>query len=96
MAHTPDGKRHINKALEVTLRDGLDRLEEFTLGLAYDAGSELFEKLVIEQTPTPCRNNNHGADNKVIPLDRARTRHNNSPEKAREKLPKPLMTSAKT
>jgi hypothetical protein len=96
MAHTPDGKRHINKALEVTLRDGLDRLEEFTLGLAYDAGGELFEQLVIEQAPSPCSNNNRDADNKVIPLDRARARHNNSPEKARETRPKPLMTSAKT
>ena len=86
MADHPDSRQHINKTLEVALRDGLDRLEDFTLGLAYGVGGELFEKVSLE-SPTISRSApGDKTNNKVIQLDRSRARHNNSGEKTQEKI----------
>ena len=86
MADQQDSQQHINKRLEVTLRDGLDRLEDFTLGLAYGVGGKLFEKVSLESQTISDSRADGKVNNKVIRLDPTHRRHNNSGEKTREKI----------
>ena len=47
--------KQLNRSLELTLRDSLDGLEEFTLMMAYASPGESFEILSIDRSTEPER-----------------------------------------
>ncbi len=47
--------KQAHQALELTLHDGLDRLEEFVLLLAFQSSGSQFEILSISPPPAPAR-----------------------------------------
>jgi hypothetical protein len=86
MADHPKHTRPIDQALAITLRDGLERLEELTLALAYDAGGQLFEQVALETQPDPSASSERQTSAQVIRLDPKRGQHNNNHRKAGNKI----------
>ncbi len=72
MNDIPDStSKRQHQALELTLHDGLDRLEEFTLMLAFQGSGSQFEVLSITPPAAPATPPSRREGGSVIDLQRA-------------------------